>query len=83
MRRKRHLDDRAQIIDPVQIGRVLCEVVPANEQVDRVRVPGSERFCEGTTDPGCRGRRAERVEMADLVQPNVAFDELCKLDRVA
>lgn len=86
MRRKRHTRHRPQIIQPIQMRLALLSrlgVVPAQEEVDRVRVPGAEGLCERAADPGRGGLGAEGVDVADLVEAEVAFDVFCEVDGVA
>lgn len=83
MRRERHLRHRAQIIDPVQMWVERCRVVAAQQEVNRVGLARAQRVCEGFTDPGGSSGGAQRVEVADLVQSDVAFDVFSELDGVA
>ena len=58
-------------------------VVPTNEEVDGVRLARAQGLGEGAPDPGCGCRGAQGVEIADLVQSDVAFDEFGELEGVA
>ena len=83
MRSERHLADRAEVVEPVQMRAARRRVVPAHEHVDRVRLAGAERVREGAPDPRRCRRGTQGIEVADLVEPDVALDEFSKLDCVA
>lgn len=59
MRSIRHRGEGAEVVDPVQVGRLERDIEPAEEEVDRVRVLGTERGGQRATDPGGGGRRTE------------------------
>lgn len=82
MRRKRNCGHRAQIVDPEQVRVVLARVVPADEQLDVVRIARAKRVCDSASDPGGSAVRSEGVVIADLVQAQVAFDVFGELDSV-
>jgi hypothetical protein len=74
---------RAEVVGPVERGRVRRGVVAAEEDVDRVRRPAPEAVRERAPDPRGGRRRAQREGVPDLVQAQVALDVLGELDGVA
>lgn len=82
MRRERHLGQRAKIVDPVEVLLVGGDVEPADEQVDRIRLPRAQALRERSPDPRGGGEGPEGVRVADLVQAEVAFDVFRELNRV-
>lgn len=83
MRSKGDLREGAEIVDPVETGLVRRGVVARNEEINRVRVPRPKRVRERAANPGSCSSRTERVGVADLVEGDVALDELCELESVA
>ena len=61
---------------------VESSVVTPEKKVDGVRLPGTEGLGDRTTDPR-RGRGwAKGVEIANLVETDVAFNIFCELYRI-
>jgi len=58
-------------------------VVTAEEKVDGIRFSGTEGLGDRPTDPRRGCGRAKRVEIANLVEADVAFDIFCELYRIA
>lgn len=54
-----HRRERAEVIDPVEVGCLEWDVEPTEEEVDGVRVTGTKGGREGPTDPGRCGGRPE------------------------
>lgn len=82
VRGKGHLYECAEIVYPVEVGRIRRDVVTAEEQVDGVGLARAQRLCERAADPRRGGRRAQGVGVADLVQADVAFDVFRELHGV-
>ncbi len=62
---------------------MISRVVATKEEVDRVRLAGTERLGKGAADPRCGCRWAERVVVANLEEADIALDKFRELDCVA
>ena len=62
---------------------VKFSVVTAEEKVDGIRLSGTEGLGDGSTNPRCRCGWAKGVEVANLVETDVAFNIFCELYRIA
>ena len=80
---KRHRGHRAEIVDPIQVRRLVRRVESADEEVDGVRRARAQRLCHRPTYPRRSRLWAQRIEVADVVESDVSLDVLGKLDRVA
>ena len=80
---KRHRGHSAEIVDPVQVRRLVRRVESADEQVDGVRRARAQRLCQRPTYPRRSRLWTQRIEVADVVESDVSLDVLSKLDRVA
>lgn len=79
---KRHRGHSAEIVDPVQVRRLVSRVKSADEEVDRVGGARAQRFCQRPAYPR-RGRLwTQRMEVADVVEPDVSLYEFGELDGV-
>lgn len=69
-----------EVVAPVEARLIVDGVVAAEQEVDVVRLPGTEGFCKLGADKGGRGRGREVGVVAHAVELDICLDVLCELD---
>jgi len=82
MSSKGNLRKGAEIVDPIETGLMDRRIIPCHEQIDRIRIPRTERIRKRTANPGSSSRRTEWISIADLIKGDIALNELCQLESI-